>query len=592
MASRRNELSAYTFSRRRTIAAFLQPSGGGNEEDVPKPRRAFMPSLIVGAIAVAGFGAYGMISPSAPLKWDQANAVIVDKQTTTRYVMLGGQLHPVLNIASARLLLGVDSGVEEVDDSVLNSGKVPHGATLGIPYAPDSLPTAVDAANPKTWAECDRPAASGRNGTDQKLFVLGGADVAKVTAAPATAKPGAGQPATGQSSGPLTERQALYVESSGALYLVDATGTVHRLLSGADAQSTNLAGFTPSLVDAARTGKPSPTHPASHAPVHSAPPTKNPVAPNPNPTGGPGAPAPGTPAQDPSTTEAARTLATAAFGADVGEPQQVTREWLATLHQGDPISLPKAAMPGFGGSSSTQISGTRFAVGDLFQETDNSGQVLHFVVLADGPHRVSDFTDRLIFALHSNKAPEPKVDPLAAVGASSHTPFQPGKDWPDKPVSQANLGAANGSGPSVACSVYTGATGPTGVPVQALWMGADYPIDSTSGSAGVYVTPGTGLIYRSVTGTSTDSGAVNLLTDTGLRYPVQMNADANGVPSALPTAAPTDPSAAAGGQPNTAQALLGYKTVDRLPVVPESWSSLLPSGPSLNTAAALQQQGS
>ncbi|MFC1421443.1 type VII secretion protein EccB [Streptacidiphilus cavernicola] len=545
MASRRNELSAYTFSRRRTVAAFLQPSGGGNEEDVPKPRRAFMPSLIVGAVAVAGFGAYGMIKPSAPLNWDKANAVIVDKQTTTRYVMLDGQLHPVLNIASARLLLGVDSTVEEVDDSVLNSGSVPHGATLGIPYAPDSLPTAKDAGTPKTWAECDRPGAGGQSGTDQKLFVLGGSDAARVTTAvAASAKPGTPAQPGATAGGPLNIRQALYVEAPDGLYLVDSTGTAHQLVS---------TGVQPA------------------API------------------GTGTPGTGTgPAADPG----AQLLATAAFGGNVGQPQTVTKEWLATLRPGDPISLPRAAMPDFGQSSGRSIGSIHFNVGDLFQETDNSGQVLHYVVLKDGYHRVSDFTDRLIVALHQDKSPEPKVDPLAAVGANTLPPFQPGKDWPQNLVSQANAGG----GPAVSCSVYTGATGPSGAPVQALWTGSDYPVDSTSGSAGVYVTPGTGLLYRAVSGTSTDSGAVNLLTDTGLRYPVQMNADGSASAGAAAAGAgSTDaPSAGASGdaQSNTTAARLGYKSVDPMPAVPEAWSSLLPAGPSLNSGAAVQQQGS
>ncbi|MFC1436438.1 type VII secretion protein EccB [Streptacidiphilus sp. N1-3] len=592
MASRRNELSAYTFSRRRTVAAFLQPSGGGNEEDVPKPRRAFMPSLIAGAVAVAGFGAYGMIKPSAPLHWDQANAVIVDKQTTTRYVMLGGQLHPVLNIASARLLLGVDSTVEEVDDSVLNSGSVPHGPTLGIPYAPDSLPTAKDAATPKTWAECDRPAASGQSGTDQKLFVLGGADAAKVTTAAVapTPTPGAPQSADGRpAGGPVGSREALYVEAPSGLYLVDSTGTAHQLVSDGS-QPSALDGYG-AAVGAA------PTHKASNTPsgTHTTPSsstTGKPVTPS-----SPAAPVTkAAPAKDPATTAAAELLATAAFGGNVGLPQTVTKEWLDTLRPGDPISLPKGEMADFGDPTPITLDNIRFNVGDLFQETDNSGQVRHYVVLKDGIHKVSDFTDRLIVALHKNKSPEPKVDPLAAVGANNSAAFLADKDWPQNLVSQANVGAANGSGPAVACSVYTGATGETGAPVQALWTGSDYPIDSNSGSAGVYVTPGTGLLYRAVTGTSTTSGSVDLLTDTGLRYPVQMNADTTAAPTtpaADPSAAPSDgASAAAGGQPNTTQALLGYQTVDPIPVVPESWSGLLPTGPGLNPGAAVQQQGS
>ena len=565
MASRRNELSAYTFSRRRTVAAFLQPSGGGNEEDVPKPRRAFMPSLVVGAVVVAGFGAYGMIKPSAPLKWNTANAVIVDKETTTRYVMLGGTLHPVLNIASARLLLSVDSSVEEVDDSVLNSGSVPHGATLGIPYAPDSLPTAKDAGTAKTWAECDRPAADGQGGTDQKLFVLGGADAAKVTAAapvpPATPAQSGG--ALASIGGPVNGRQALYVEAPSGLYLVDSTGTAHQLISSDSTASTPSQSTTPSANN---------------------PPVSNPPASTP--------PTAAKPPVDPASTQAAQRLATAAFGGDVGRPQTVTKQWLDTLRPGDPISLPgiKAEMPGFNGSG-TDLGGVHFKVGDLFREVDNSGQTLHYVVLKDGPHRVSDFTDRLIVALHKNTVTEPKLDPLAAVGANNNRPFQPG-DWPQNLVSQVDPGAADGTGSDVACSVYTGAVGPTGAPVQALWTGSDYPIDSTSGSAGVYVTPGAGLLYRAVSGTSTDSGAVNLLTDTGLRYPVQMNADSTAPPNSLPTTAPSAGAAGAqSGQPNTTQDRLGYKSVNPQPV-PEAWSGLLPTGPNLDPVAARQQQGS
>lgn len=578
MPSRRNELSAYTFSRRRTVAAFLQPSGGGNEEDAPKALRAVMPSLVVGALTVAGFGAYGMIKPSAPLHWDTANAVIVDKQTTTRYVMLGDhKLHPVLNIASARLLLGANSSVEEVDDSVLNSGTVPHGATIGIPYAPDSLPTAKDAANAKVWAECDRPASGGQGGTDQKLFVLGGADAAKVAGARR-----------------VDGHHAFYVQGpDGAAYLVDATGTAHLLASGTDkSANTQLS----SVTAAGASSSPSPGSGSSSGK---------------NKKGKQGA---GTPATSPSTTPSqpaaspssaagspsSMLLATAAFGATVGQPQAVTKEWLATLRIGDPITVPKADIAGYGQPTPVRISGVNH-VGDLFRVLGDNGQYLHYVVLQDGIHRVSDFTDRLLGALHTDMVDEPRVDAVAVPGANTAAQFEGAKDWPQSTVSQVNSvtnGGGSTSGSTVACSVYTGSTSASGAPVLGLWAGPAYPIDSSSGSAGVYVTPGTGLLYRSVSGTSTTAGAVDLLTDTGLRYPVQINTDssasgagagASGASSA--PAAPPSTTGQGGAQPDNAQARLGYGGLKPAPV-PESWSSLLPSGPNLNSTAAAEQQGS
>ncbi|MEZ0095401.1 type VII secretion protein EccB [Streptacidiphilus sp. EB129] len=588
MASRRNELSAQTFSRRRTVAAFLQPTGGGNEQDAPRPLRAVVPSVIVGVLAVVGFGAYGIIKPAAPLHWTTDNAVIVDQQTTTRYVILKDAkgnpvLHPVLNIASARLLLGAGSTVETVNDSVINNGSVPHGSTIGIPYAPDSLPTAKDAASPKVWSECDRPASGGQGGTDQKLFVLGGADAGIASGA-----------------GRLDAGHALYVKGpDGSTYLVDAAGTVHGLTGpgGNGAAATTLSATGAPSPGAGSGGKPK-DKPKSTPTPKTTPVTAPVTTPTPSPSSnssssGGSSSADGSPDQ---------VLATAAFGATVGAPQDVTQAWLATLHPGDPITIPRGDIAGMGQpSSSVQLNNSPARVGDLFQVTDTAtGSILHYVVLQDGAHRVSAFVDQLLDAMHPGQ-PEPKVDALSVVGANTLAPFEANKDWPQSTVSQANSSIA-GSGAGVICSVYTGAAAASGQPQLGLWAGKDYPVDSTSGSAGVYVTPGTGLLYRAVTGTSQDSGTVNLLTDTGLRYPVQINTDSSApssgsaLPSASPTPAPSGGSGASGTdstaqQADNAQARLGYKDVTASPV-PQAWSGLLPAGPSLDSGAAAQQQGS
>jgi type VII secretion protein EccB len=221
MASRKDQLNAYNFARKRTVAAFLQPSPTGSEEGAPRPLRALGPSLVAGALALAVFGAWGLLQPSAPAGWDTPGAyVIVGSESTTRYVVLKdtdaagrpgpAQLHPVLNFASAKLLLDPGKGqVIKVKESVLDSGKVPHGATIGIPYAPDRLPSAQEAGTPKDWAVCDRPSSGVGNEPDQAVFVLAGKD-----ATPARARMR------------LTGNQVLYVRGDDGLdYLVDAHGT-------------------------------------------------------------------------------------------------------------------------------------------------------------------------------------------------------------------------------------------------------------------------------------------------------------------------------------------------------------------------------
>ncbi|MFD8453039.1 type VII secretion protein EccB [Streptomyces coelicoflavus] len=168
MASRRDELNAYTFAKRRTLASFLQPSPSGSEEGAPRPLRAIVPGAVVGVVVLAVFGAVGLFSPTAPKGWDDVGGhVIVASDSTTRYVVLKTdgkkQLHPVLNMASAKLLLDPDKdAVITVDEGVLDSGEPPHGATIGIPYAPDRLPGPDEAEKAKRWAVCERPGPGGR----------------------------------------------------------------------------------------------------------------------------------------------------------------------------------------------------------------------------------------------------------------------------------------------------------------------------------------------------------------------------------------------------------------------------------------------
>ncbi|GHB48182.1 type VII secretion protein EccB [Streptomyces xanthochromogenes] len=182
MASRRDELNAYTFAKRRTLASFIQPSPTGSEEGAPRPLRAVLPGTVMAVVLLAAFGAWGMFKPTAPPGWDTpGEKVIIASESTTRYVVLTtdgrSELHPVLNMASAKLLLAPDKGqVVKVDESVLDKGSLTHGATLGIPYAPDRLPSAKEAGSAKRWAVCERPGDGGR-AIQKAAFVLADRDM-------------------------------------------------------------------------------------------------------------------------------------------------------------------------------------------------------------------------------------------------------------------------------------------------------------------------------------------------------------------------------------------------------------------------------
>ncbi|MDV9188382.1 type VII secretion protein EccB [Streptomyces sp. SR27] len=238
MASRRDELNAYTFAKKRTVAAFLQPSPSGTEEGAPKPLRALVPGLIVAALVVAGFGAWGMFSPQAPKGWDTPGTrVIVGKQSTTRYVVLQtgkGEdaktlLHPVLNLASARLLLNPDQfQVVQVADKKLDEGKPPRGPILGIPYAPDRLPTAEDAGKAKRWAVCEQPGGGAGASVQKAAFLFAERDLKRT-----------------ENENRLSDGDILYVkgQKGAAQFLVDHTGTKYPVKADSKGLLTALVGL-------------------------------------------------------------------------------------------------------------------------------------------------------------------------------------------------------------------------------------------------------------------------------------------------------------------------------------------------------------
>jgi type VII secretion protein EccB len=115
--------------------------------------------LMVGVLVVAVLAVIAIVHPGGATRWRQPGTLIVDKQTGTRYVLAGGQLRPVLNYASARLLLGARMTVAVTPTSSLSA--VPRGAAVGIAGAPDSLP-AADRPD-RGWLVCavSRPDSSG-----------------------------------------------------------------------------------------------------------------------------------------------------------------------------------------------------------------------------------------------------------------------------------------------------------------------------------------------------------------------------------------------------------------------------------------------
>ncbi|MGW1917403.1 type VII secretion protein EccB [Streptomyces sp. NPDC002076] len=506
MASRRDELNAYTFAKRRTLAAFLQPSPSGSEEGAPKPLGALVPGLVVGAVVLAVFGGIGMFSPTAPKGWDDPGKhVIVASESTTRYVVLKTgrqvQLHPVLNMASAKLLLSPENdSVITVDEKVLDSGKPPHGVTIGIPYAPDRLPSAGEASAAKRWAVCERPGAGGR-AIQKSAFVLAKKEWPKT-------------------EGPdrLTGGDLMYVVAPDGKtqYVVDAQGTAYPI------------------------GKP----------------------------------------DDKELLKALDTQGRA--------PQRVSQEWLATLHKGSPVSIPRIqGTPG--AKAGAGLPAQYDKVGEVIKAYD--GHMLRYYVVLQGKvARISEFTATLLLnsgqLVDVGQAGEAQQVAPGAIADSST--FEGDKNWPAYKPRTVNDGSSATSGRNTVCNVLR-SVGAQGSTTLSTWAGDDFPAQLPTGSSSGYVTPGSGQLYRQFQGTETSVGGVFLVTDTGLRYALQSNSDSDSNNEGIGTSAKQRKEELQ--EARIAQTHLGYEKVSPTPV-PMEWSTFLPTGPRLSEAAARQPQGS
>lgn len=154
MATRKEQLTAAEFSRRRVLGAVLRPTADGVGEGVPRPFRSMVVALIVVVIALGAAGAVGAMHPRSENAWQRD---LIADGSGTQYVMLDGRLHPVLNSTSAQLLLGPVPKVAQPKPSQLAPFLRRVGPTVGLPKVPGSMPAAAD-LDLKDWSACATPA--------------------------------------------------------------------------------------------------------------------------------------------------------------------------------------------------------------------------------------------------------------------------------------------------------------------------------------------------------------------------------------------------------------------------------------------------
>ncbi|NYI08454.1 type VII secretion protein EccB [Allostreptomyces psammosilenae] len=574
MASRRDQLNAYTFARKRSVAAFLQPNRGGTDETAPRPLRAVVPSTIVGVLIMAGFGAWGLIRPTAPANWDDGNKVIVGSDSTTRYVVLPDEnstdpnarmLHPVLNMASAKLLIGADGDFDIVQVRESELGSIKRGPTIGIPWAPDSLPTAEEAARAKTWAVCQQPPEDDLNAMPQQYtYVLSGTeDLAAI-------------------NGPERQNRSfsLYVmDPDDQVYLISAEGMRYQLVADDQAE---LNALTASLFGP--TAVPQRVSREWLNTLNAGPEIYFP------------------------TVEGA--------GEEVSSELELPAEYRTV---GTVLYDSTAS----GGRQPYLVLRDRVALISPFMEALwlNSPQALEEAYQQTGNPVAYPVAAQII-----NQA--------NAATAGQAEPFDVEQAWPREQINWANRSGPSVQNPTnTICSILdpntsqplpgadaagqatdgSGSAAAQGAPEYriGIWAGTDLPIPVEDEISRAYVSINTGLLYREVSGDAaqpdgqeaaaegdTVSGNLYLITDTGLRYGVPVSG-ANQDPSAAPQDGEAQQEGAQDGaqegaptQEAGAKDRLGYTSIAEPVPVPQAWSEFLAKGPVLDPEAAARPQGS
>jgi type VII secretion protein EccB len=145
----RLHISGYRFMRRRIECALLGRDLRAVNEPMRAPAQSMMAGLALAVILLAGCAVLALLRPQPGLA---TAPILMEKQSGALYVRLGETLHPVLNLASARLIAKTNADPQPTAASALDRGR--RGPLLGIPGAPQFLGTPLS-GDELRWTVCD-----------------------------------------------------------------------------------------------------------------------------------------------------------------------------------------------------------------------------------------------------------------------------------------------------------------------------------------------------------------------------------------------------------------------------------------------------
>ncbi|MBX8689041.1 type VII secretion protein EccB [Mycobacterium sp. 20091114027_K0903767] len=144
----RHQVTGWRFVMRRIASGVALHDTRMLVDPLRTQSRAVMTGALILVTGLIGCFIFSLVRPGGAAGND---AVLADRSTSALYVRVGEQLHPVLNLTSARLIAGKADNPTTVKTSEID--KFPRGNLLGIPGAPERMvqSTSADA----DWTVCD-----------------------------------------------------------------------------------------------------------------------------------------------------------------------------------------------------------------------------------------------------------------------------------------------------------------------------------------------------------------------------------------------------------------------------------------------------
>ncbi|WP_433366001.1 type VII secretion protein EccB [Streptosporangium sp. CA-115845] len=177
MQTRRDLYQAHKLMTQRLNMALLQGEPDLSESPMRRLNVAMFCGVLIAVLVTAGFGIVGLIFPGGATSLTDPGLVIVEEESGATFVYSAprGEMLPVANVTSARLLLGAQEvKVRTVTSASLSGFR--RGTLVGIPGAPESLP-AHDRLVRTPWSVCVVEAEDARGERRPHTSLVGGLNV-------------------------------------------------------------------------------------------------------------------------------------------------------------------------------------------------------------------------------------------------------------------------------------------------------------------------------------------------------------------------------------------------------------------------------